>query len=126
MWGRTITRAWIAEGRGSMGTYALLLVAIAIEVVATTALKASDGMTKLIPSVIVVVGYVVSFYMVAVILKRMDLGVVYATWSALGTAAIAIIGVVLYDDAMTIWRAAGLIMIIAGVMLLNLSGGHAS
>ena len=109
-----------------MGTYALLLAAIAIEVVATTALKASDGMTKLIPSVIVVVGYVVSFYMVAVILKRMDLGVVYATWSALGTAAIAIIGVVIYDDAMTIWRAAGLILIIAGVMLLNLSGGHAS
>jgi small multidrug resistance pump len=109
-----------------MGTYALLLAAIAIEVVATTALKASDGMSKLVPSVIVIVGYVVSFYMVAVILKRMDLGVVYATWSALGTAAIAIIGVVLYDDAMTIWRAAGLIMIIAGVMLLNLSGGHAS
>jgi multidrug transporter EmrE-like cation transporter len=109
-----------------MGTYALLLVAIAIEVVATTALKASDGMSKLIPSVIVIVGYVVSFYMVAVILKRMDLGVVYATWSALGTAAIAIIGVVIYDDAMTIWRAAGLILIIAGVMLLNLSGGHAS
>jgi multidrug transporter EmrE-like cation transporter len=109
-----------------MGTYALLLVAIAIEVVATTALKASDGMSKLIPSVIVIIGYVVSFYMVAVILKRMDLGVVYATWSALGTAAIAIIGVVIYDDAMTIWRAAGLILIIAGVMLLNLSGGHAS
>jgi small multidrug resistance pump len=56
----------------------------------------------------------------------MDLGVVYAAWSALGTAAIAIIGVVIYDDAMTIWRAAGLILIIAGVMLLNLSGGHAS
>jgi multidrug transporter EmrE-like cation transporter len=109
-----------------MGTYALLLVAIAIEVVATTALKASDGMSKLIPSVIVIIGYVVSFYMVAVILKRMDLGVVYATWSALGTAAIAIIGVVIYDDAMTIWRAAGLSLIIAGVMLLNLSGGHAS
>ena len=67
-----------------MGTYGLLLVAIAIEVVATTALKASDGMSKLTPSVIVIVGYVVSFYMVAVILKRMDLGVVYATWSALG------------------------------------------
>ena len=109
-----------------MGTYALLLVAIAIEVVATTALKASDGMSKLVPSVIVIVGYIVSFYMVAVILKRMDLGVVYATWSALGTAAVAIIGVVIYDDALTIWRAAGLILIIAGVMMLNLSGGHAS
>jgi small multidrug resistance pump len=109
-----------------MGTYGLLLVAIAIEVVATTALKASDGMSKLVPSVIVIVGYVVSFYMVAVILKRMDLGVVYATWSALGTAAIAIIGVTIYDDALTIWRVAGLFLIIAGVMLLNLSGGHAS
>ena len=109
-----------------MGTYGLLLVAIAIEVVATTALKASDGMSKLVPSVIVIVGYVVSFYMVAVILKRMDLGVVYATWSALGTAAIAIIGVVIYDDTLTLWRVAGLFLIIAGVMLLNLSGGHAS
>jgi multidrug transporter EmrE-like cation transporter len=109
-----------------MGTYGLLLVAIAIEVVATTALKASHGMTRLVPSVIVVVGYVVSFYMVAILLKRMDLGLVYATWSALGTAAVAIIGVVIYDDALTIWRVAGLFLIIAGVMLLNLSGGHAT
>jgi multidrug transporter EmrE-like cation transporter len=109
-----------------MSTYGLLLAAIAIEVVATTALKASHGMTRLVPSVIVVVGYVVSFYLVAILLKRMDLGLVYATWSALGTAAIAIIGVVIYDDALTIWRVAGLFLIIAGVMLLNLSGGHAS
>ena len=109
-----------------MGTYGLLLVAIAIEVVATTALKASHGMTRLVPSVIVVVGYVISFYMVAILLKRMDLGLVYATWSALGTAAVAIIGVVIYDDALTIWRVAGLFLIIAGVMLLNLAGGHAS
>jgi multidrug transporter EmrE-like cation transporter len=109
-----------------MGTYGLLLVAIAIEVVATTALKASHGMTRLVPSVIVVVGYVVSFYMVAILLKRMDLGLVYATWSALGTAAVAIIGVVIYGDALTIWRVAGLFLIIAGVMLLNLSGGHAT
>jgi small multidrug resistance pump len=109
-----------------MGTYGLLLVAIAIEVVATTALKASDGMSKLVPSVIVVVGYVISFYMVAIILKRLDLGLVYATWSALGTAAVAIIGIVIYDDALTMWRVAGLFLIIAGVMMLNLSGGHAS
>jgi multidrug transporter EmrE-like cation transporter len=109
-----------------MSTYGLLLAAIAIVVVATTALKASHGMTRLVPSVIVVVGYVVSFYLVAILLKRMDLGLVYATWSALGTAAIAIIGVVIYDDALTIWRVAGLFLIIAGVMLLNLSGGHAS
>jgi multidrug transporter EmrE-like cation transporter len=109
-----------------MSTYGLLLAAIAIEVVATTALKASHGMTRLVPSVIVVVGYVVSFYLVAILLKRMDLGLVYATWSALGRAAIAIIGVVIYDDALTIWRVAGLFLIIAGVMLLNLSGGHAS
>jgi small multidrug resistance pump len=109
-----------------MGTYGLLLAAIAIEVVATTALKASHGMTRLWPSVIVVVGYVISFYMVAVLLKRMDLGLVYATWSALGTAAIAVIGVTFYDDVVTVWRVAGLFLIIAGVMLLNLSGGHAS
>jgi multidrug transporter EmrE-like cation transporter len=109
-----------------MGTYGLLLVAIVTEVAATTALKASHGMTRLVPSVIVVVGYAISFYLVAIVLKRLDLGLVYATWSALGTAAVAIIGVMVYDDAVTVWRVAGLVLIIAGVMMLSLSGGHAS
>jgi multidrug transporter EmrE-like cation transporter len=109
-----------------MGTYALLLIAIAIEVVATTALKASHGMSRLVPSVIVIVGYVISFYLVALVLKRLDLGLVYATWSALGTAAVAVIGVWIYDDAVTVWRVAGLFLILIGVMMLNLSGGHAS
>jgi multidrug transporter EmrE-like cation transporter len=109
-----------------MGMYALLLIAIAVEVVATTALKASHGMSRLVPSVIVIVGYVISFYLVAVVLKRLDLGLVYATWSALGTAAVAVIGVWIYDDVVTVWRVAGLFLILIGVMMLNLSGGHAS
>jgi small multidrug resistance pump len=109
-----------------MGTYALLLVAIATEVVATTSLKASHGFTRLGPSLVVVAGYAISFYLVAKVLKRLDLGLVYATWSALGTAAVAMIGVWIYDDTVTIWRIAGLLLIVAGVMMLNLSGGHAS
>jgi small multidrug resistance pump len=74
----------------------------------------------------VVLGYGISFYLVAKVLKRLDLGLVYATWSALGTAAVAMIGVWIYDDTVTIWRIAGLLLIVAGVMMLNLSGGHAS
>ena len=109
-----------------MGTYALLIVAIAIEVAATTALKASNGMSRLVPAIIVVVGYAISFYMVAVLLKRLDLGLVYATWSAVGTAAIALIGIKFYDDAVTPWRIAGLLMVVIGVVMLNLSAGHAS
>ena len=109
-----------------MGTYALLVLAIAIEVGATVALKASHGMTRLIPAAIVVTGYAISFFLVSIVLKRLDLGLVYATWSAVGTAAIAVIGIWFYDDAVTPWRIGGLLMVVLGVVMLNLSGGHAS
>jgi small multidrug resistance pump len=109
-----------------MGTYALLLVAIATEVVATSSLKASQGFTRPGPSMVVIIGYAISFYLVSLVLKRLDLGLVYATWSALGTAAIALIGVWYYDDAVTVGRIAGLLLVVVGVVILNLSGGHAS
>jgi small multidrug resistance pump len=109
-----------------MGTYALLLVAIATEVVATSSLKASHGFTRPGPSLVVIIGYAISFYLVSLVLKRLDLGLVYATWSALGTAAIALIGIWYYDDAVTVGRIAGLLLVVVGVVILNLSGRHAS
>jgi small multidrug resistance pump len=75
---------------------------------------------------VVIIGYAISFYLVSLVLKRLDLGLVYATWSALGTAAIALIGVWYYDDAVTVGRIAGLLLVVVGVVILNLSGGHAS
>lgn len=105
-----------------MGIYALLFLAIAVEVIATTALKASDGFTRLGPGAVVVVGYSISFYLMTIILRRLDLGIVYATWSALGTAGVAMIGVSVYGETMTLWRAAGLLLVIIGVVILNISG----
>jgi small multidrug resistance pump len=109
-----------------MGTYARLRVAIATEVVATSSLKASHGFTRPGPSLVVIIGYAISFYLVSLVLKRLDLGLVYATWSALGTAAIALIGIWYYDDAVTVGRIAGLLLVVVGVVILNLSGRHAS
>lgn len=106
-----------------MSTYALLFLAIVVEVVATSALKASDGFTRPAPSAVVVLGYGISFYLLTVILKRLDLSVVYATWSALGTVGVAMIGVFVYAESVTLLRGAGLLLVIAGVAILNLTGG---
>ena len=105
-----------------MQSYLLLLFAIGAEVVATTALKASEGFTRPFPTVTVILGYGVAFYLLSVVLRRLELGVVYATWSALGTVAVAVIGVYVYGDALTPWRVAGLVLVIVGVVVLNLSG----
>ena len=72
-----------------------LAIAIGSEIVATTSLKLSDGFTRLIPAVVVVVGYAISFYALSMSLRNIPLGVVYAVWSGVGTAAIVLIGVFL-------------------------------
>ena len=106
-----------------MNAYVLLLVAIVVEVVATSALKASDGFTRLLPSIVVVVGYAVTFYLLTLVLRRLDLGFVYATWSGLGTVGVAVIGVLLFGDAMTVTRFVGIALVIIGVIVLNIGGG---
>ena len=101
-----------------------LLLAIASEVVATSALKASDGFTRLGPAVVVVVGYATSFYFLALTLRDIPLGVTYAVWSGIGTAAIAIIGVVFFRETLGWAGIAGITLIVLGVVMLNLSGAH--
>lgn len=101
-----------------------LLLAIASEVVATSALKASDGFTRLGPAVVVVVGYATSFYFLALTLRDIPLGVTYAVWSGIGTAAIAIIGVVFFRETLGWAGIAGITLIVLGVVLLNASGAH--
>ena len=101
-----------------------MMVAIGSEVIATSALKASDGFSRLVPSVVVVAGYAASFYCLSIALRAIPLGVVYAVWSGVGTALIALIGVVFFRETLGLAGAAGIALIIGGVVLLNVSGAH--
>ncbi|MEU3773880.1 multidrug efflux SMR transporter [Streptomyces sp. NPDC046876] len=104
--------------------YVLLAAAIAAEVAGTTAMKFSDGFTKLWPSLGTVVGYLVAFTLLAQTLKSMSVGTAYAIWAGVGTAAIAAIGMVFMGETATAAKLAGIALIIAGVVLVNLSGAH--
>ena len=106
-----------------MVAYLLLALAIAVEVAATVALRSSDGFTRLVPSLIVVSGYAVAFYLLALVLRSMPVSVTYAVWSAVGTAAIAVIGMTALGEPATALKIASLVVIVAGVVGLNAAGG---
>jgi small multidrug resistance pump len=97
----------------------LLLFAIASEVVATTSLKFSEGFSRPLPSLIVVVGYGLSFYLMSLSLRSIPLGSAYAIWSGLGTAATATIGVLIWKESLDLPRIVGIGLIILGVVVLN-------
>ena len=96
-----------------------LALAIGSEIVATVSLKLSDGFTRPIPAVVVVVGYAVSFYALSISLRSIPLGVVYAIWSGVGTAAIVVIGLFLFRETLDAVKVIGIGLIIAGVVTLN-------
>ncbi|MGB9987573.1 DMT family transporter [Salarchaeum japonicum] len=98
----------------------LLVAAIASEVVGTTALKLSDGFTDPLPSLVVVLGYGASFYALSLVLTDLPVGVVYATWAALGIVATATVGVLVFDETLDLPGVAGITFIIAGVVVLAL------
>jgi small multidrug resistance pump len=100
----------------------LLAGAITSEIVATTALRASDGFTRLWPSLVVVVGYPVSFYLLSLVLRDMSIGAAYAIWSAVGTAVVALIGIVAYREPVTALKVGSLALIVVGVVGLQLGG----
>lgn len=100
--------------------YWYLAIAIVAEVTATSALKAADGFTHLLPSVIVIVGYTIAFYFLSLTLRTMNIGVVYAVWSGVGMALIALVGALLYRQPLDAPAILGLALIIAGVLVLNL------
>jgi small multidrug resistance pump len=97
-----------------------LLVAILSEVIATTALKASDSFTKPWPSLIVVIGYGMAFYFLSLCLKMMSIGVVYAIWSGLGIVLLALIGTVVYKQTLDLAAWVGITLIVLGVVVLSL------
>lgn len=95
-------------------------VAIVSEVVATSALKAAEGFTRPLPSLVVVVGYGIAFYCLSVVLRTLPLGVTYAIWSGVGVALVALVGWLVYGQSLDQAAVIGLTLIVAGVIVLNL------
>ncbi len=110
-----------------MTNWVFLALAIVAEVVATSSLKASDGFTRLTPSVIVVVGYGVAFYLLSLALRSIPVGTAYAIWAGLGIVLVAAAGWLLFDQKLDPWGIVGMALIVSGVFVLNVlsrAGGH--
>ena len=103
-----------------MQNWLFLTIAIVSEVVATSALKACDGFTKLGASIIVVIGYVVAFYFLSLALKVIPVGIAYAIWSGLGIILVSLIALVIYGQKLDFPAMVGMGLIIAGVLVINL------
>ncbi|MFC5428215.1 multidrug efflux SMR transporter [Paraburkholderia sp.] len=97
-----------------------LVIAIIAEVIATSALRASDSFTRIVPSAIVIVGYALAFYGLSVTLKSIPVGIVYAVWSGVGIVLITLVAMALYRQIPDLPAVLGLGLIVAGVVVLNL------
>ena len=102
----------------------LLTIAILAEVAGTVALKYTNGFTNLGPSALVVAGYGLSFWMLALVLRDLPIGLTYAVWAAVGTALIAAIGIVAFGEPATTLKLLSLALIILGTVGLNAAGSH--
>ena len=100
--------------------YLYLGIDVAAEVIATSALKASDGFTRLLPSLVVVVGYGIAFYFLSLVLKTVPVGVAYAIWSGAGIVLIGLIGWLVLKQPLDLPAALGMGLIIAGVAVIQL------
>ncbi|RJF85647.1 SMR family transporter [Sphingomonas cavernae] len=110
-----------------MNAYIYLGIAIVAEVIATSALKASEGFTRFGPSVIVAIGYGVAFYALSLTLKTIPVGISYAIWSGVGIILVTGVAWALYGQKIDLAGMAGIGLIIAGVAVINLfsqSAGH--
>jgi small multidrug resistance pump len=105
------------------GSMLVLFLAIVSEVVGTVALKASEGFARLGPTMLVVVGYGLTFYLLGLALKQIPLGVAYAIWSGLGTVGAVLAGVLLWRESLNLAGVVGIALIVAGVLVLNLFPG---
>ncbi|PXX95078.1 DMT family transporter [Halomonas sp. LBP4] len=99
--------------------FVYLALAIIAEVIATSALKASDGFTRLWPSVTVVVGYGLAFYLLALVLRSVPVGIAYAFWAGLGIVLITLVGLVVYGERPDPPALLGLAMIVGGVVVIQ-------
>lgn len=103
-----------------MKHWLFLGIAIVAEVVATSALKSSEGFTRWAPSLVVVVGYGLAFYFLSLVLESIPVGIAYAVWSGLGIVLVAAIAWIVYGQKLDLWAFVGMGLIISGVAVLNL------
>ena len=103
-----------------MPPFLILIVAVLFETIGTTALQASQQFSKLGPSIVVVIAYAISFFLLSVTLKFMPVGVVYALWSGMGIVFIAIIGLLVFGQKLDFAAVAGLAMIVGGIIVIHL------
>ncbi len=100
--------------------YLYLAIAIVAEVIGTSALKASEGFTRPLPSLLVVAGYGIAFWFLSLVLRTIPVGIAYAIWSGVGVALIALIGWVAYRQTLDAGAIAGIVLIVAGVLVIQL------
>ena len=100
--------------------FVYLIFAVIAETIGTSALQASQQFTKLGPSVLVIVSYVISFYLLSLTLRTMPVGIMYAMWSGMGIVLIAMIGWVVFGQKLDLAATAGIGLIIAGILVINL------
>lgn len=111
---------WINKPRVlAMKSWLFLGVAIFSEVIATSALKASEGFSKTTPSIIVLVGYGLAFYFLSLTLKTIPVGVAYAVWSGVGIVGVSIIGLLLFKQKLDFPALLGMAFILTGVLIMN-------
>ena len=99
-----------------------LSLAILTEIIGTLMIRFTNGFAKFVPSVIMIFFYLLSYYFFNLSIKKIEVGTAYAVWSGLGTAVLAILGIVLYKEPATLSRVIAIVLIIIGVLLLHLSG----
>ncbi|CAM3599198.1 DMT family transporter [Marinicrinis lubricantis] len=105
-----------------MKAYLFLAGAIVFELFGTSMLKASNGFTKILPSIGTIAGFAIAFYCLSLSLQQIPLGIAYAIWSGVGTAVTAIIGIVVWKETASVTTVIGMVLIIVGVVILNLKG----
>jgi small multidrug resistance pump len=109
-----------------MNAWLSLAVAILAEVIGTSALKASEGFSRLLPSMVVVAGYGVAFYFLSLTLKQIPVGIAYAVWSGAGTVLITLIGLLVFRQKVDLAGVVGIALIVAGVLVLNLLSSNSA
>lgn len=108
-----------------MNGYVYLSLSIILEVFVTTMLKVSNGFSVLLPSLLLIIAYIGSFYCLSLCLKTLPLSLAYAIWTGLGTVLTALIGIIIWQDAFNLFSLLGFSLIIGGVILLNSDTDHA-
>ncbi len=103
----------------AMQTFLILFFAILSEVIGTVSLKLSNGFTKPVPSIVVVIGYGASFYLLSLALKAMPIGVAYAIWSGVGLILTVIAGMIVWRETLDWARVVGIVLILIGVIFIN-------